>query len=235
MSIVDNQRIRRIFAVIFLTLCGSLSLPAYAEGWKQQVNDYLLGRWLEVSGDRGEASISYPGLPDSYQLADCQGPLRIDPVRALQPGRNGVEISCSSPFWKQHLAVQLHSFQAVAVLARAVPADAVLGDDDINYVRRDTGELSQGFFTERHPLSGMVMRRSQRAGTIISANMVEAAVVIERNDQVVIEVNRPGIRIEMKGTALEDACAGERLRVRNNQSGKVVMARAVRRGLVQVQ
>jgi len=234
MSIVDNQKKRRIFAVIFLSAAAQLACAEMNTDWRTLVSGHLLDRWQQVAGTDSQASVSFPGLPASYQLAHCNHDLKIDPVKALQPGRNGIEVSCGSPYWKQHLAIQLHVFRDVAILTQAVASDAVISADDIRYVSRDTGELNQGFFTADDGLNGMIMRRSQRAGTVVSANMVEAPQVIERGDEVLIQVMRPGIRVEMKGTALESARAGERLRVRNNQSDKIVTARAVRAGLVQV-
>ncbi|WP_430459845.1 flagellar basal body P-ring formation chaperone FlgA [Thalassolituus sp. LLYu03] len=234
MSIVENQRRRRIFAVFFLYLLPGLSMAAGAAKWRSDVTAELLAQWTRISGVEGASDVSFPGLPADYALPECRQALVIDPVRDLQPGRNGLEISCAAPYWKQHLAVQLHVYREVAVLARAVAADAVVSDDDLSYVRQDTGELSKGFFTGDDPLSGQVMRRTQRAGTVVTPDMVEPPVVIERGDAVQILVSRPGIRIEMKGTALESARTGERLRVRNDQSQKVLTATAVRAGLVQV-
>lgn len=234
MSIVENQHARRIFAAIFLILCALQADAAPAGEWRETVSQWLINHWQSISGRADNASISYPGLPADYRLPDCTQPLRIDPVRDLQPGRNGLEVSCRKPYWKQHLAVQLHVYREVAVLAQAAAADSALKEDDLSYIRQDTGELNKGYFTREDALTGQLLRRSQRAGTVLTPDMIEAPMVIERGDEVTIRVEKPGIRIESKGTAMEPARAGERLRVRNNQSQKVITATAVSAGLVQV-
>jgi flagella basal body P-ring formation protein FlgA len=65
--------------------------------------------------------------------------------------------------------------------------------------------------------------------------MLDPPVIINRGERVKIRVNRPGIRIEMNGTALENGRQDERIRVRNEQSQKIVYGRAAGRGLVQVE
>lgn len=234
MSIVENLRHRRIFAPFFLSLLLIAVANGARAGWQQTVSSQLLQQWQAISGRQDKARISYPGLPADYRLADCPAGITIDLVRPLQPGRNGVELSCRQPYWKQHLAIQLHVLRDVAVLAQNVNAGSALQSEDIRYIEQDTGELNRGFYTEGDALAGMIVRRSFRSGTVLSPDMIEDPLVIRRGETVVILIDRPGIHIEMKGTALADSSAGEQIRVRNNQSGKIITATAVRAGLVQV-
>ena len=65
--------------------------------------------------------------------------------------------------------------------------------------------------------------------------MLDEPLIIGRGDEVDIRVNRPGISVTMKGTAMGRAREGETLRVKNNRSGKIVTATAIAPGLVQVE
>jgi flagella basal body P-ring formation protein FlgA len=236
MSIVENQRRCRIFAAIFLAAIPLLYAPAtQASGWQQDVEQRLLIRWQEISGHESDSALSFPGLPADYQLPDCEGGFDLALVKPLQAGRNGLELSCNTPYWKQHLAVQLHIYKAVAVLRKPVSAGQPLTADDISMVRHDTGELTKGYYLHPEDVQEQISRRSLRAGTVLSPDMLDPPVIINRGERVKIRVNRPGIRIEMNGTALENGRQDERIRVRNEQSQKIVHGRVAGRGLVQVE
>lgn len=236
MSIVENQRHRRIFAAIFLALATLPCSPAVqASGWQEEVGQQLVSRWQEISGHSAEVSVSFPGLPADYQLPDCQGGFGLALVKPLQAGRNGLELSCNAPYWKQHLAIQLHTYKTVAVLRKPVSAGQPLTADDISMVRHDTGELTKGYYPRAEDVQEQISRRSLRAGTVLSPDMLDPPLIINRGERVKIRVNRPGIRIEMNGTALENGRQDERIRVRNEQSQKIVYGRVAGRGLVQVE
>lgn len=234
MSIVDILLRHRLFAVFLLPFCLLLSATAGASDWQQQISDDLCQRWQDIGGSDADCSISFPGLSPNFQLQDCAQPWQISLLRPLQPGRNGLEISCEQPWWRQNMAVQIQIFREVAVLARSVSAGQKLTAADISLVRHDIGTLSKDFLTSADSLPGMELRRTLRAGTVLSRDMIALPVLVERGQQVSIRVQRPGIRVEMKGTALDAGSAGDRIRVRNDSSQKIISATVVERGLVQV-
>lgn len=238
MSIVDILRRDRLFAAFLLLLLLPMLLPlsvaASTSDWQQQVSDELCQRWQDIGGPGADCSVSFPGLSPNFQLQHCEQPWQINLLRPLQPGRNGLEISCEQPWWRQNLAVQIQIFREVAVLARSVSAGQKLTAADISLVRHDIGGLSKDFLTSADTLPGMELRRTLRAGTVLSRDMIALPVLVERGQQVNIRVQRPGIRIEMKGTALDAGSAGDRIRVRNDSSQKIIRATVLERGLVQV-
>src|SRR5690606_38335043 len=130
MSIVDILRRDRLVAAFLLRLLLLLLLPmllplsvaASTSDWQQQVSDELCQRWQDIGGPGADCSVSFPGLSPNFQLQHCEQPWQINLLRPLQPGRNGLEISCEQPWWRQNLAVQIQIFREVAVLARSVSA-----------------------------------------------------------------------------------------------------------------
>lgn len=230
MSIADIRQCHRIFAVFFCLL----SLPASAD-WQSRISAALCSRWQEISGLQAECSVSFPGLSPSFQLPHCDLDWQQLLLRPLQPGRNGLEIQCEQPWWKQNLAVQLHIYTEVAVLAQPVSAGQTLTATDISFVRHDTGALNNGYLTEPAQLLGMEIKRSLRSGTVLNTDMLAPPLLINRGEQLSIRIQRPGIRIEMKGTALEAGRRGQRIRVRNDQAQKTLTAVVIDKGLVQVE
>lgn len=86
------------------------------------------------------------------------------------------------------------------------------------------------------PPYGLVTARALAADTEIRADMVGAvqpAVVIRRNETVVIRVERPGLLVTAVGTALQEARAGEHVKVRNADSSRVIVCKVNADGTVE--
>ena len=237
LSIVQNLKIGRLF-LFFLLLACSMSHLASAEpasGWRAVLEGELLQRWQALTNNDSSTAISLVGVRDDYQLPRCQHRPDIRTLKPLQPGRNGVEVRCSKPYWQQHFAIQLHVYQEVVTLQQGLRSDALIEADDIHLSRQDIGTLNKGFYTASQDVIGLQIKRSLRPGTILNPDMLELPTLVKRGQHVSIRLKRPGIQIEMDGTALASGHQGKRIRVRNNQSQKVISAVVIARDLVQVQ
>lgn len=86
------------------------------------------------------------------------------------------------------------------------------------------------------PPYGLVALRPLAENTEIRADMVGAAqspVVIRRNETVLIRVQRPGLLVSAVGTALQEARAGEYVKVRNTDSRRVIVCKVNDDGTVE--
>ena len=86
------------------------------------------------------------------------------------------------------------------------------------------------------PPYGLVAGRALRADTELRPGMAAAgqsAVVVRRNDTVVIRIERPGLIVSAVGTALQEARAGEFLKVRNADSNRIIVCKVNTDGTVE--
>jgi flagella basal body P-ring formation protein FlgA len=86
------------------------------------------------------------------------------------------------------------------------------------------------------PPYGRVTVRKLAADTEIRNDMVasaQAPVVIRRNETVVIRVERPGLVVTAVGTALQEARAGEYVKVRNTDSSRIIVCKVNADGTVE--
>ena len=249
LSIAQNRSCARSHKVYFLTLllCAVFlagaspvlaeASPAMTEAAGESTADtvtaYIKAEWQALGGDP-EDTVSFPALGKGLSLPACQTTPEVGFVRHLQPGRNGAEVRCSQPFWQQFIAFELHVYGPVLVLKEALPADTQLTTEHFQTVILDTSGLSQGYYSDPATLLGMQSRRPLRAGTPISPDMLRPVNLIERGQAVKVRLNKPGIRIVMEGTALSDGHAGERIRVRNLSSGKILYAEVINSSVVEI-
>ncbi|MCY0965912.1 flagellar basal body P-ring formation chaperone FlgA [Parathalassolituus penaei] len=226
----------RKFSVLLIGLPASLLLVlanAHAD-WQEDIRQQLLSDWANITGPDTDANISFPGVSNQLSLPDCRQPTAINLLKPLQPGRNSIEIRCSDPWWQQNIAIQLHNFRNVAVLTRALNNGEPLTPEAVNWIRQDVGELNQGFFTTPEDIIGQTAKRTLRAGTVLSPDQIQQPMAVARGDKVRIVLRKAVIHLETDGTAQQDGRIGERIRVRNSQSGKTVNAIVVASGEVEI-
>lgn len=120
------------------------------------------------------------------------------------------------------------------VVAQAdIPKGAVI---DSNNVRIEKGFSSVPEPVGWKPPYGLVARRPIEANTVIRAGMLavlQPEVIIERNQAVVIQIQRPGLRVTAVGSAMEKGREGELIKVRNVDSQRIVVARVNEDGTVE--
>ena len=86
------------------------------------------------------------------------------------------------------------------------------------------------------PPYGLVTRRKLPANTVIRPDMigpVKPAVVVGRNQRVVIRIERPGLLVTAIGKAMQDGRAGEYIKVRNVDSQRIILAKVNEDGTVE--
>lgn len=83
-------------------------------------------------------------------------------------------------------------------------------------------------------LVGLVPHRFIRAGTPVTANYFQQPVAIASGQPVKIIVRYKGVEATAKGTALTRGRIGETIKVKNDSSNKIVSARVIDSGTVEV-
>ena len=86
------------------------------------------------------------------------------------------------------------------------------------------------------PPYGFITRRPLAAKTILKANMVgtvKPEIVIERNQNVVIRIVRPLLVVTAMGKSMQDGREGEYIKVRNQDSQRIILAKVKEDGTVE--
>jgi flagella basal body P-ring formation protein FlgA len=86
------------------------------------------------------------------------------------------------------------------------------------------------------PPYGLVARRRLPVKTVIRPDMIgpaKPAVVVGRNQTVVIRIERPGLVVTAMGKAMQEGRAGEYIKVRNVDSQRIILAKVDEDGTVE--
>lgn len=183
----------------------------------------------EISVNRLDPRLRLPLCPEDSISAQLESP-------AVPVGRVTVRVSCDSPEtqWRLFVPATVDLFQQVVISSRPLGRHAVVAAGDITLRERNVGQLSGGYLTEPAQAIGMRVRRPIPADSVISPNQLEQDETVKRGDRVVITAANSRVAVRMPGEALESGSTGSQIRVRNTRSDRVVRARIIGPGQVEV-
>lgn len=119
------------------------------------------------------------------------------------------------------------------VTSAEIPAGTIIGPQNVKI--RETLLHSPEPANWRPPY-GLVARRRIPANTVLRSHMVgpvKSAVVLQRNDTVVIQIKRPGFSVTTLGVALQKGRSGDCIKVRNADSQRIILCKVYENGHVE--
>lgn len=138
-------------------------------------------------------------------------------------GRVSVGIRCPAEAgWSLYVPVRLEIRTEVVVLAAPLSRGETLTARHLAMEPRDVAQLSGGYLTRIEDAEDMLLRRPLAVGAVLTGNTLERPKVIQRGQRVRLISISGGFSVSAEGEAMADAARGDRLRVRNLTSRKVV-------------
>jgi flagella basal body P-ring formation protein FlgA len=161
-------------------------------------------------------------IDERLRLEACGEPLEAFAVSGGRIGSNtSIGVRCADR-WKLYVPVRVETPQRVVALARPVRRGEVLTAGDLEFVAADTQRLQQGYFSAVDALIGQRLARSVTPGTILNHSMLKRIALIETGQSVTLIAGTGGIAVSAPGKALASGSAGDRIKVRNLSSGRIV-------------
>lgn len=202
---------------------------AYLE---DKVADHLDGSTrdarYEIRVNRLDPRLRLPLCPADAISANLESP-------DVPVGRVTVRVSCNSEVqWRLFVPATVDLFQEVVVTTRPLARHAVIGAGDLVLRERNLGQLSGGYLTQAEQAVGMRVRRPVDADSVLAPNQLEQDETVKRGDKVVISAANSRVAVRMPGEALESGSTGSQIRVRNTRSDRVIRARIIGPGQVEV-
>ncbi len=210
------------------------------EGWqspasiRQAAHDFIAIKAREIYHDRPEVEVG--ALDRRLRLAACHQPLKAYlPPGGRSAGNTTVGIRCEGPQpWSLYVPVRVRVYREVLTTTRPLSRGERLGSGDLMLVRRDITSLRGGYLTDPAQVLGQVVRRRLAPDSVLSAAMIESPRLVERGQEVILVSETGGIRVQVRGKALMDGASGDRIRVQNPRSQRIVEGTVVSAGVVQV-
>ncbi|NWG46409.1 MAG: flagellar basal body P-ring formation protein FlgA [Alphaproteobacteria bacterium] len=196
----------------------TLSEDRLVEALEVPLTDALGADGVEIllAGTGGAVHLP-PGPEPDLQLDALEADRRTGRFEA----RLAVSVGPDAPVMIE-IAGRATPLVRIPVPARAVEAGTRLAPADFDWIETRADRLTALTVTNLAAVAGKEVRRPLRAGQPIRSSDVMEPLVVSKGQIVSLVFEAPGLRLTDRGRALEDAAAGEPVRVMNMTSNRVI-------------
>lgn len=239
---LTKQGISRFYRVGILLVCAGSTANSHAqmqasiENISQiqgQVAQFLTDEYTKTQAVKVEVKVG--NLDQRLRLARCDQKLALNLKDPLNSGGNlNVQVACKGgTSWTILVPAQAKVYRSVAVASRTLQRGDVVTEADLAQDVKDVSEYRLGFALTPEAIVGKEIKFTVNKGEAFRNSALDAPMVIKRGDAVTVEAAAGEISVKTNGTAITDGRVGQQIRVKNNQSSRVVNARVVAAGKVQ--
>lgn len=211
-----------------VTLCIALvSVASRAEtlqsleSIEQAAYVYALG---QSQANFDNAQIVMESLDSRLRLQACEGQLEpFSNSTVLSAGNQTIGVRCFTPVaWTVYVPVRVKVLRSVVVAARPLAANQIIKNSDVKLEQLDISSLHRGYIKSTKHIVGQQLKYPISMGTVINPNSVRPEKIVHRGEQIMLVAMAGQMEVRMSGIALSDASFGQRIRVKNASSKRVV-------------
>jgi flagellar basal body P-ring formation protein FlgA len=223
-----------------VVISGAESITIGRRGYAIKSEEFIAAAEQEIAKVSKDSSIcrwKAAWIPKEFAGDGAGDDVKLIAKLAANSSQSQMRVSVAVMQKGKELCVRDVAFNAQyknrrAVAAMDIPSGTKINSDNVHIETYESAMLQQGY-TQPY---GLAAKRQISAGTVISAEMLESTkspVLVSRNQGVVIQIKQPGLMITAMGQALEDGRAKECVKVRNNDSRRILLARVNDDGTVE--
>jgi flagella basal body P-ring formation protein FlgA len=196
-------------------------------------HDFVL---MELNRPGEEIEVVVGQLDPRLRLHPCSLPLEA--FRQNYESRQklstvGVRCTDNKP-WSLYVPVYVKSFKMVAILKHAVIRNTVISKKDIVLEKRNINRLSSGYFDAPEQLIGKIFSQNLTSDTVLTQHHVKSAMAVNRGQSVTLIAKNSVIEVRMKGVAMSKGAIGERIKVKNTNSKRIIEGIIIDKDLISV-
>lgn len=123
--------------------------------------------------------------------------------------------------------MKISVFENMITAAHQIKPEKPLTEDDIRFEEREIGLRNYVYYTKVEDVLGKVVNKAVTEGTILYRHILWEPVVIEPGMPVTIRANVNGIQVTTEGVSRSKGRIGQRIRVLNSTSKKIIIAKVI--------
>jgi flagella basal body P-ring formation protein FlgA len=234
-QVAPRPRLRLAATWCALSWAGICTAPAWAAQSTDAIRaaaEQAVRQHYALPGNR--VVVRTEALDTRLKLDDCAQPLTATvPDRATPPSHMSVQVQCTQPRnWSVRVPVRMELFRTVLVASHPLQRGDGLGPGDVRTEERDVTRLGYGYVENLQQVAGRTLSRSLPKDAVLSPGSLGGRRMVRAGDHVQLVARLGSIEVRADGVALGSGDNGARLRVRNENSGKIVDAMVSAPGVV---
>ncbi|MDF1588880.1 MAG: flagellar basal body P-ring formation chaperone FlgA [Gammaproteobacteria bacterium] len=229
----------KIQLIITVSLLIGLVFPAYSESLQlldEIEHTAYVYSLAEAQARYDNPQISVESLDSRLRLQTCEHPLTaFSNSDNVSLGSQAIGIKCDAPVaWTVYVPVKIKVFKPIVVAARGLDAKQIITENDIRLEQQDIAKMRRGYIEKIESVVGQQLKYPVAVGAVINPNSLFEQKVVHRGEQIMLVATIGKMEVRMAGTALADGEQGERVRVKNASSHRVVEGVVDGPGIVRV-
>jgi flagellar basal body P-ring formation protein FlgA len=171
-----------------------------------------------------EYEISVLPLDSQLKLPECAEALEaFTTTDLINAGRTSIGVRCNAEKkWSISTSVVIKVYENVIVLSRPVQRGDMITRQHLVTEKREVSKLRGDFITQAEQVENKQAARQLSAGAILGLRSFIEPRLVKRSDKVIITSMQPAFAIRMNGVAMMDGSKGQRIRVKNENSGRII-------------
>ncbi|MDD5214429.1 MAG: flagellar basal body P-ring formation chaperone FlgA [Methylococcales bacterium] len=226
-------RLMLFFVIAFATVNAPHAEPQWQS--HESIYDAVKGYVAQNINTTAEYEINITPLSDRLNLALCNEPLQLFSTKLMSSGRSTVNVRCNvGKKWAAFVSVSIAPFDYVVILTQPLQRGEMATQQFFTVTRKDVSSLRGNYLTNVNSVLNKTAARTLTAGSVVLQKDFIEPQLVKRGDNVAITANTSGIAIKMNGIAQSDGTRGQMIRVKNQNSNRVINAIVIDAGLVSV-
>jgi len=132
------------------------------------------------------------------------------------------------------MPVSIDLFDDVLVSSNPLRRGQIIDTNSVEYQKSNISRLSSGYYARGKSLKNLEVSRNLARGAILTPANLRPRMMVKAGQQVTLILNYKGLSVRSSGQALQSARIGQVVKVRNNQSRKIIEGIVTGEGLVRV-
>lgn len=229
------KKIEHLLLLISLLLFSQVSFALQfqtLESIQASVMEYLASQ----TNLTAEHEITVNSLDKRLKLPQCSKPLEVFTANGvLKANRVSVGVRCSGEkAWSIYTTAYIRVFKDILVVAQTIPRGTLISRRHLTSERREVSKIRRGYYINYGQVINKQATRNLAPGTILHAGFLKEPKIISRGEKVTILASSKSFEIKMIGLALMDGLKGQRIRIKNEKSRRIIEATVIKPGLVTV-
>jgi flagella basal body P-ring formation protein FlgA len=182
------------------------------------------------------AQVSVQPLDKRLRMQACETELNVFSKQSgLGTGKQTIGVKCNAPMpWTVYVQTHIKVMKQVVVSTKPLTANQIIQKQDVKLQLVDVSNFRRGYWQSTNQVVGQQLKYPVALGGVLNKNALKAEKVVKRGELIMLVAEAGAMQVRMSGKALSDASLGQRIKVKNQSSKRIVEGVVDAPGIVKV-